>query len=125
MGDKKSVIGQLECYLTGQSFPVHLQFAYAKAARGQGASVISDAILEDTILGVHQLFPDSLQKDIPEPNSEFVQTALKPYSKKRPKSGCWKVEDITELLQVVLISLAASVDKFRDIGGKVVDARTL
>eukprot|EP00954_Amorphochlora_amoebiformis_P027113 1383400-Amorphochlora_amoeboformis.AAC.1 len=94
MGDKKSVIGQLECYLTGQSFPVHLQFgklppifqggalgggdvargrgeekgskekrigkgikknrvrvAYAKAARGQGASVISDAILEDTILG--------------------------------------------------------------------------
>eukprot|EP00466_Bigelowiella_natans_P021540 jgi/Bigna1/61415/fgenesh1_kg.21_\ len=122
---KRKVLCSLEQHLAEKSFGENLAKSLSETARGQGGSIISDQILEDTISALIKLLPEELRKDLPAPDRDFIQGALSPMKQKRPREGCWQVDDVVELVQVVLISLAAAVDKFREIGGYVVDATKL
>uniref|UniRef100_A0A6U3BTL2 Uncharacterized protein n=1 Tax=Lotharella globosa TaxID=91324 RepID=A0A6U3BTL2_9EUKA len=119
------VSGALEKYLCGKDFVRHLNESLSEAARGQGCAIITDSMLEGVIQGVCHRMPKPLRKAIPEPNKEFIETCLRPESSKRPRTGCWRVDHLGELSEMVLVYMAASVDKFREIGGNVVDATAL
>eukprot|EP00467_Chlorarachnion_reptans_P025156 CAMPEP_0114512886 /NCGR_PEP_ID=MMETSP0109-20121206/15242_1 /TAXON_ID=29199 /ORGANISM="Chlorarachnion reptans, Strain CCCM449" /LENGTH=136 /DNA_ID=CAMNT_0001692655 /DNA_START=207 /DNA_END=620 /DNA_ORIENTATION=+ len=122
---KKKVADILEEYLSGKEFPLNLSESLSKAAMGQSASIVNDEILMKTIGELWIRLPQTLKKELPDPDKEFVEGSLAKMKSKRPRSGCWNVNDVPEMLQTVLITLAITVDRFRDMGGFEVDATSL
>jgi hypothetical protein len=121
---EETVLDSMEHYLSSSSFETDLQVAFSKAARGT-PSVISDSILLKIFELLCDSFPKELRKAVPTPSQDFIAGALKGLESERPRHACWRVEDVGVITQTVLVSMAASVDKFREMGGYKVDATKL
>ncbi len=123
-GKKTTILSQMEAYLASTDFESDLKTCFSKATRGT-PSIISDEILVNTIENLCGAMPKVLEKAIPPPNEDFVINALKSLDAERPKHKCWRTDDVGDIVQMVLVAMAAAVDKFREIGGFEVDATEL
>lgn len=133
---KNEVAATMESYLASEDFEHCLSENLSKTLRGAGSSNIPQEMLLQVISLTHTAIPQPLKKDIPVPDEAFILQALQVSTTARrderhrgsssSSSGqSWELSEVPDLIAVVFINLAMTVDQFRALGGKEIDANAL
>lgn len=102
----------VEDFLVDKKFEKLLKDTISKVIRGQGASSISIDMCVKIVCELRKHMPPALQDVLPEPDREFLLTAVADLERRR--SDSFMLDDIEKIVQIVFIRLAASVDALHE-----------